>query len=287
MSNLKGGLGRGLGSLIPPKIAPLPGSEADIVASTPETEIPTANIVDNPHQPRLHFSPADLEDLVSSIKKHGILQPLLVTKRLDGKYELIAGERRLRSARLLGLSSVPAVVRKSATEQEKLELALIENIQRQDLNAIEEARAYRSLSELFSMTHEQIGERVGKSRSNIANTVRLLDLDDDMQSAVIEGKISRSHARTLLSEPDHNKRRLLFTSLCAQPISVRKMELKTAIDSRGAKRSQDPNITAIEAQLRDALGTKVGLTMNGSSGKITIYFYSKEELKTLVHRFTQ
>lgn len=282
-----GGLGRGLSSLIPQKIALKPGSEAATVASVPETEIPTANIVENPHQPRVHFSPADLEDLVSSIKKHGIIQPLLVTKRQDGKYELIAGERRLRSARLLGLATVPAVVRQSATEQEKLELALIENIQRQDLNAIEEARAYRSLNDLFLISHEEIGERVGKSRSYVANIIRLLDLDDEMQQAVIEGKISRSHARTLLSESNAQKRRSLFLQLLSGELSVRQMEVKTSNFSRQAKLSDDPNVVAVEAELRDALGTKVQLSMNGSSGKITIHFFSKEEFKNLVRHLTR
>jgi len=287
MSNVKGGLGRGLGSLIPQKIAPLPGSEAAVVASAPESEILTDKIVENPHQPRIHFSPADLEDLVSSIEKHGIIQPLLVTAKPDGTYELIAGERRFRSAKMLGLKTVQAVVRKSATEQEKLELALIENIQRQDLNAIEEARAYKSLADLFSMSHEEIGQRVGKSRSHIANTVRLMDLDNYMQQAVVEGKISRSHARTLLAEPDLAKRKELFDQLLNGGMSVREMESKTSKPSRTAIRAKDPNIEAVEAELRDALGTKVQLSMNGTAGKITIHFFSKEEFKTLVKRLTR
>ncbi|RMD51908.1 ParB/RepB/Spo0J family partition protein [Candidatus Parcubacteria bacterium] len=288
MANAKGGLGRGLGSLIPPKITPKPGTEAAKVAETPETEIPVEKIVENPHQPRVYFSPADLEDLVSSIKKHGIIQPLLVTKKQDGTYELIAGERRLRSARMLGLKTVPAVVRKDASEQEKLELALIENIQRQNLNAIEEAKAYKSLADLFSVGYAEIGQRVGKSKSYIANAIRLLDLPEDMQEAVMEGKISRSHARTLLSETDPDRQRELFNRLIrGEKITVREMESKTGRSSRRAQKKQDPNIAAIEEELRNSLGTKVKLSFNGSTGKIVIHFYSKEEFKNLVKKLTE
>lgn len=285
MAKAKGGLGRGLGSLIPQQIAPTPGTEAAELASVPESEIPTDAIVENPHQPRTHFAQADLEDLLGSIKEHGILQPLLVTRKEDGTYELIAGERRLRSARMLGLKTVPAVVRESATDQEKLELALIENIQRSDLNAVEEARAYESFSEIFSLTQEQIAKRVGKSRSYVANTMRLLDLDSEVQRAIVEGRLSRSHARTLLAEGDPEKRKALFKDMLAGKVTVRQAEAKTSKGSKG-KKAIDPNVAAVEDGLRQALGTKVKLTMNGGSGKIAIHFYSKEELKALVKRLS-
>ena len=222
----KGGLGRGLSSLIPPKIAPEPGTEAaEVIAHSVESEIPVEKIVENPHQPRVYFSPSDLEDLLQSIKEHGILQPLLVTKKEDGSYELIAGERRFRCAKMLGMKTVPAVVR-SATDQQKLELALIENIQRSNLNAIEEARAFNSFVELFGLTQEEIGKRVGKSRSYVANTVRLMDLDDEIQQALMEKKITRSHARTLLSESDPTRRNELFKQMLGGGMSVREAEAR-------------------------------------------------------------
>lgn len=285
MSKGKGGLGRGLGALIPPKIAPAEQTAEAVIASAPETEISVDAIVENPHQPRTYFAPADLEDLVGSIKEHGILQPLLVTKRPDGTYELIAGERRLRSARLLGLKTVPAVVRMDTTDQQKLELALIENIQRADLNAVEEAQAYQSFVELFSLTHEQIAQRIGKSRSYVANAVRLLDLEPEIQQALMEGKISRSAARTLLSEVDQQKRREMFKDMLAGKMTVRQAEVKASGARPGGKReAKDANIRAIEDELRSALETKVELRMNGTTGKMTIHFYSKDDLKKLVKR---
>jgi len=285
MSKAKGGLGRGLGALIPPKIAPdIATPEADIAAA-PETEIAVDDIVENPHQPRRYFAPADLEDLVGSIKEHGILQPLLVTRQPDGTYELIAGERRLRSARLLGLKTVPAVIRESTTDQQKLELALIENIQRADLNPIEEAQAYQSFVELFSMTQDDVAKRIGKSRSYVANAVRLLDLEPEIQQAVMEGKISRSAARTLLSEVDQQKRLAMFKEMLKGKLTVRQAEAKASGARPGAKRAvKDANVRAIEDELRNALETKVELKMNGTSGKMTIHFYSKDDLKKLVKR---
>jgi len=223
--------------------------------------------------------------LVGSIKEHGILQPLLVTKKDDGNYELIAGERRLRSARLLGLQTVPAVVRADVSEQQKLELALIENIQRADLNAVEEAQAYNSFVELFSLTQEQVAQRIGKSRSYVANIIRLLDLETEIQQALMEGKITRSHARTLLSEVDQVRRLEMFRQMLAGKLTVRQAEAKASGARPGSKkRPQDANIRAIEDELRDALETKVELKMSGTSGKMVIHFYSKDDLRNLVKR---
>ncbi|MBU4314877.1 ParB/RepB/Spo0J family partition protein [Patescibacteria group bacterium] len=283
----QGGLGRGLGSLIPQKIAPAPDTEvAQNIAQAQESSVPTDKIVENPHQPRKYFSPADLEDLLQSIKEHGILQPLLVTKLENGNYELIAGERRFRCAKMLGLPTVPALVR-TATEQQKLELALIENIQRSNLNAIEEARAYQSLSELFGLTQEQVAKRVGKSRSYVTNTIRLMDLSEEIQQAIMEKRISRSHARTLLAEPDLARRNELYNQMLKGGMSVREAEVRASTIHPQKKKDVDPNITAIETELRTALSTKVQLAVSGATSKLTIHFYSREELKDFIKRIVE
>lgn len=285
MVHPKGGLGRGLSSLIPPKIAPEPGTEAaEVIERSIESEIPVEKIVENPHQPRVHFSPADLEDLLQSIKEHGILHPLLVTKRADGTFELIAGERRFRCAKMLGMKTVPAVVR-TATDQQKLEWALIENIQRSDLNAIEEARAFQSLIDLFSLTQDEIGKRVGKSRSYVANTMRLMELDEEIQQALMEKKITRSHARTLLAQPDLVLRKQLFEQMLGGAMSVREAEARAT--AKHKPREKDPNVAAIERELREALGTKVDLQLKGAASKVTISFYSREELKDFIKRIVE
>ncbi|OGL95127.1 hypothetical protein A2317_02365 [Candidatus Uhrbacteria bacterium RIFOXYB2_FULL_41_10] len=283
----QGGLGRGLSSLIPQKIAPTPGTEAaQVIERTHESEIPVNQIVENPHQPRKHFSPSDLEDLLQSIKEHGILQPLLVTRRDDGTYELIAGERRFRCAKMLGMKMVPALVR-TATDQQKLELALIENIQRSNLNAIEEALAYQSLAEMFSLRQEDIAKRVGKSRSYVTNTLRLLDLNEAIRQAIMEKKISRSHARTLLAEPDSQKRDALFGQMLKGEMTVREAETRATGLQKKKPAQKDPNILAIESELRAALGTKVQLSVSGASSKLTIHFYSREELKDFIKRIVE
>lgn len=288
MTKPTGGLGRGLGSLLPPKIAPQPGTEAAKAASAGVVEVSVDAIVANPHQPRKHFAPEDLADLVESIKEHGVLLPLVVTDRGDGTYELIAGERRLRASREAGREKVPVVVR-SATEQQKLELALIENIQRAQLNAIEEALAYQALADQFSLRQEDVAGRVGKSRSHVANTMRLLELNEDMQQALVDGKISKSHARTLLSEPDDERRQQLFEQMLKGHMTVREAEARAGSTHRQKKASggKDPNVAALEAELRDALGTKVDIQMKDGRGKIGIHFFSKEDLKELIRKLSE
>lgn len=303
MQKPKGGLGRGLGALLSQSgtSAPMPvGAPSEPVESKPPMqpadvvhdaglailEISPDKIVANPHQPRYHFAPEELADLIASIKEHGLLQPLVVTDKGDGSYELIAGERRLRSARELGLPKVPVIVRQ-ADEQEKLELALIENIQRADLNAIEEAKAYRSLAENFGLTQEQISKRVGKSRPQVANTLRLLELDDDILEAIIEGRITKSHARTLLAEPDHHARRDLFSQMLSGGMTVRSAEAKAGTKTRKPRADKDPNLAALEAQLREKLGTKVTIEMQGGVGKVSIHFYSKDDLRGLIERLVE
>src|SRR3989344_7686007 len=207
MADKKFGLGRGLGSLIPgaKSVSPVEtkSSTSPSAATTPRgtllLQIPPDKIRPNPHQPRNEFTHSDMEDLVSSIKEHGILQPIVVTSLNDGQYELISGERRLRAAKMAGLATVPAVLRESTSDKHKLELALIENIQRINLNAIEEAEAYQKLINEFGLTQEEVSRRVGKSRPVVANMLRLLNLPEEIQLGLMEGKIFSSQGRLIAS----------------------------------------------------------------------------------------
>lgn len=246
-------------------------------------EVPLSAIRVNPRQPRKHFSSSELEDLIASIKEHGIIQPLLVTETALGQYELIAGERRLRAAAMLGLKQVPVTVR-SVNDQQKLELALIENIQRQDLNAMEEATAYQALIDEFGLTQDEVGKRVGKSRSVVANTLRLLDLSEEMRQAIVEEKISKSHARTLLAETDPAKREHLFHAMISGVgLSVRQAEARTS-SSKKTSTVKDPNIADHEKRLREILATKVEIQDRRGKGKIIMHYYSKEEFGNLLDR---
>lgn len=276
-------LGRGLGSLIPQKQTIT--EQVIPQAKTQVFEVFVGDIVGNPRQPRHHFSPAELEDLIASIKEHGILQPLIVT-RAGRKYELIAGERRLRASRTLGLKTVPVIVR-DANEQQKLELALIENIQRQDLNAFEEALAYKALVDEFNLTQDEVGKRVGKSRSNVANILRLLELPEEMLHALRDGKITKSHARTLLAEQNEGKREALFEAMLNGGVSVREAEARVAAPRKSSHKGsfkKDPNLLAHEKRLREILGTKVEIKESGGKGNISIAFYSRDELLDLLDR---
>lgn len=285
--NAKSALGKGLGSLIPnvsgePKTTltekVIPDAKQEVL------EIPVGEIVPNPRQPRHHFSPSELEDLIGSIKEHGVLMPLVVTKAKEG-YELVAGERRFRASKTLGLTHVPAIVRE-ATEQQKLELAIIENVQRQDLNPVEEAIAYKALIEEFNLTQEEVAKRMGKSRSVVANLVRLLDLPEEMLNALRKGKISKSHARTLLSESDDIKRDQLFHAMLAGEMTVREAEKTTKAKTPSRKKAKDPNIMAHEERLREVLGTRVEIQEKRGKGKLSIHFYSREELFDLLSQLS-
>ncbi|MFA6447474.1 MAG: ParB/RepB/Spo0J family partition protein [Patescibacteria group bacterium] len=294
------GLGRGLGALIPPKTnAPANDFELEepIISDIPPHAtgpeaiesrnmirmIPVEKIIPNSHQPREYFDHAGLEDLVSSIKQHGIIQPLVVAPLPDGRYELIAGERRLRAAVIAELLTVPAVIR-SATEQEKLELAIIENVQRKDLNAMEEAKAYVRLRDEFNLTQDQIGERVGKSRPQVGNTIRLLELEPEIQAALMQGKISQSNARTLLSIPDLDQRMQMFRAMLDGNFTVRDAEARIPISKRRAK-NFDPNLMDIESKLRVAYGTKVQIKRNpNGQGEVKIFFQNDEDLRRIVDK---
>ncbi|HBU28197.1 TPA: hypothetical protein DEB00_03730 [Candidatus Uhrbacteria bacterium] len=288
------GLGKGLGSLIPDRSqsAGLGGGTLEKVISVsthPETtsgrvlEVSVNAIVPNPRQPRTYFSPSELEDLIASIKTYGIIQPLVVTQTQDG-YELIAGERRLRSAKAAGLEMVPVVVR-TATEQEKLELALIENIQRHDLSAVEEARSYRALIESFDLTQEDVAKRLGKSRSAIANTVRLLELNEEMLQALQEGEITRSHARALLAQQDLVLRDQMFLQMLGGGMTVREAEALSTVKQSRKKIPvvQDPNLAEQERSLEAIFGTKVRIEEKpNGKGRVVIEYYSKDDLFTIL-----
>lgn len=292
------GLGRGLSSLIPNKKITQPQNvnyfqgnaaknEDAGVASAAKTsgvqEIEIVRISPNPHQPRLKFDEEKMGELAASIKEHGIIQPLVVTKS-DGGYEIIAGERRFQAAKLAGLRTVPAIVRE-ATEQQKLELAIIENIQRHDLNPIEEAKSYLKLGQEFDLNQDEIAKKVGKSRSAIANKERLLKLPVEIQKALIEQKITEGHAKAILAIDNPEKQRALFEMILKSNLTVRQTEDKTKeISVKTHKRviSVDPEVKRIEDMLAGTLGTKVKISKAGSGGKIMIDFYSKEELNNIL-----
>jgi ParB family chromosome partitioning protein len=279
----KQGLGRGLSSLIPPKIDKRIFSKDSEVISGEEMVIKVAigKIKSNPHQPRSDFGHEGLEELTNSIKEHGILQPLILTATDDG-YQIIAGERRLRAAQILELKTIPAIIR-DVKEQQKLELALVENIQRKDLNSIEEAVAYQRLIDEFNLTQEEVAKRIGKSRSVIANTLRLLTLPSEIQKALINGKINYSTARVIVGLPPQARLKF-FKKVLRQDLTVRAVEgqaRKVAV-KRHFRSTKDPNLVALEEQLQAILGTKVTV----KNGQIIIEFYSEEELQEIVGKIS-
>lgn len=302
MLNRQTGLGRGLGALIPPNrpaaVKPALETEMNQVVSASTIAAPSissdgslrhvaiGSITTNPHQPRRHFDHTAMEDLVSSIKEHGILEPLVVTALPDGRYELIAGERRFRASQIAGLETVPTIIR-SATEQQKLELAIIENVQRQDLNAIEEAIAYKRLMDEFGLTQDEVSAKVGKSRPQVANTVRLLQLPEEIQHALIERKISASNARTLLSLPSDMARMELFRAMLAGHFTVRQTESRVPHPRKMKSGVMDPNVADLERRLRESLGHKVEIKRTGSGGEIKIGFENEEDLQSLVGKMEQ
>lgn len=294
------GLGRGLGAIIPqrpassdmnPAAAPAPneaGIERQRAVPASQTgtvvaEIPITAIERNPHQPRVHFDHAQLEDLISSIREHGVLQPIVVTDKHDGTYQLIAGERRLRASTIAGLKTIPSIVRE-ATEIQKLELAIIENVQRSDLNPIEEAKAYQRLIEEFGMTQDEVSRKMGKSRPQVANMVRLLQLPTDIQQALVEGRISSSNARTLLSLSTEKERMDLFQAMLAGNFTVRQTETQVSVRRRGVN-TRDANLADAEHRLRKHLNTKVVISRNlGGAGDVKIHFGSEEEFVALLEK---
>lgn len=291
-------LGRGLSSLIQPKknipLAPLSVASVhnnvegeDRFSEGRVWNIPVSLIRANPLQPRKTFNHNELEDLMNSIRAHGMIQPIITTETVDGHYELIAGERRLRSATMLGLATVPALVRKTATDHEKLELALIENVQRSQLNALEEAFAYRRLIDEFGMSQDEVAAQIGKSRSAVANTVRLLHLPDMVQSALAEGKITAGAARALLGASDENSLLKQFRALVGGKQTVRDVEYEVKKQNvmRGTSNPLAAQLLSEEAHLRGILGTKVKITERKGKGNITISYYSQEERQRILKHF--
>jgi ParB family chromosome partitioning protein len=268
-----------LGALIPETEAPAGGVG----------ELPVAAITPNPMQPRTKLDPEALAELSASIREHGLIQPLVVTQLGPERYQLIAGERRWQAARMAGLATVPAIV-KEATPQQVLELALVENIQRADLNPLEEAAAYRQLVEEFGLTQEQVAERVGKSRSAVTNTLRLLRLPAQVCQALADGTISEGHARALLALPAPESQVAALKMVVDRDLNVRQTEelvrrLKGEAPSPPAKPPVSPEVKALERDFRESLGTKVDL-QHGTEGRgrLVIHFYSEEELQALYER---
>jgi ParB family chromosome partitioning protein len=272
------GLGRGLDVLLGSAPTTVPPSLA-----SGALEIPLEKIQPNRQQPRQHFDQDSIAELAASISAHGVLQPIVVSRTPDG-FELIAGHRRVLASRVAGKSSIPAVVREDV--RDRLELALVENLQRTDLNAIETARAYRLLMETYDLTQEQLAERLGKSRSAVANTLRALQAPQILQDAVQDGKISEGHLRALLPLPLSEAIRALGEIL-AKGMSVREAEalarkmVHPTHPRRGRAKGNDPDLAGVTAELRSALGTKVEVTRSRKGGRIAIQFYSDEDFERL------
>lgn len=279
-------LGKGLGALIPQL-------EEDDLQNTQEISI--EDIETNPYQPRRHFDPESLQELAASIKEHGVLQPLLVRKK-DPGYQLIAGERRLRAAKQAGLSTVPVVV-KALDDRMVMEIALVENLQREDLNPLEEAEAYQRLITEFNLTQEEVAKAVGKSRPAIANTLRLLNLPEPIQQLVANGQLTMGHARALLSLERPEEQLYISEKIITEKLSVRETEeivrqtrlsgVSRETPREGEEKKQkerqkiDPNLQAIIDDMTRLFGTKVRIKKNGERGKIEIEYYSPEEFERI------
>ena len=274
------GLGKGLDALIPGDFQTEPAGNSLF--------IPIDQVFPNPSQPRTEKDDVSLEELVNSIREHGIIQPLILTKDDDADhYTLIAGERRLRAAKLAGLESVPAVVRQ-ASEQERLELALIENLQREDLSPLESAQAYLKLQEEFGLTQDQVAERMGKSRVAITNTIRLLKLPEEARKALNEEKISEGHARALLGLASSQAQLAALQTILRNELNVRQAEELVRKFSgvkpkpTTAKPPKSADVRSLEARLRERLGTKVSLNHTENGGTLVIHYYSEEELESIL-----
>jgi ParB family transcriptional regulator, chromosome partitioning protein len=277
------GLGRGLAALIPQR-----------PDSRPTQDLPIASITRNPYQPRRAVEVEALQELAASIAEHGVLQPILVTETADG-YRLIAGERRLRAAEMAGLERIPALVR-SVEESQQLAFALIENLQRTDLNPIEEARAFRQLIDDFGLTQEEVARRVGRSRPAVTNTLRLLDLAPGVLAALEAGTLSEGHGRALAGLPDHARQEEVARIVLGRGLSVRQTEeLVRRLREDGSEPRRRPErqevphsaeLERVESKLRTALGTKVSVTAGRRGGRITIEYYDDDDLNRIYERLT-
>lgn len=279
-------LGKGLEALIPQVNDPSAAS-ADVA------EIMVDDISVNPQQPRQDFNSEALEELAASINENGIVQPITVRQK-NGKYELIAGERRLRAVKLINIRSIPAYVM-SVDDERMLQLALIENIQREDLNPIDIAHAYEDLIETHGLTHGEVADRVGKDRSTVANSLRLLTLPPEIKDSLRKGEVSQGHARALLALKDVNKIKSLFRKLMKKGLSVRQVEeiikrsdnIRQQSSSAKSKSLKSPQLKAIESNLMMKLGTKVKIREKSSGGELIVEYYSDEDLDRLIELLGQ
>jgi ParB family chromosome partitioning protein len=300
----RSGLGKGLDALIPstPSV-----QSASTTTESGVSQLPVDVIQRNPRQPREQFDAKDLDELTASIREHGVIQPLIVSPGTGGSYTLIAGERRLEAAKRAGLRTVPAIFRQ-ASDRELLELALIENIQRAELNPLEEAEAYRQLTEDFGLSHEEVASQVGKSRPAVSNTLRLLQLSETVKRALVESyahtdeedqdveqqgeskfRLSEGHARALLRLPTSQAQDAALKSVEAGRLNVRQTEelvkkLSGEKPPSIPKKAPPPEVTELEERLRTSLGTKVTMRHGKKGGTVTIHYYSDEELDTLLNR---
>lgn len=275
------GLGRGLDVLIPGGDEPAAGLQ----------EVDVETIVPNPHQPRMPFRDQDVVELAASIQEHGVIQPLVVTRNPGGGYQLIAGERRWRASRLAGLKQVPVVI-KDAAPQAMLELALVENIQRSDLNALEEALAYNQLIEEFGLAQAEVARRVGRSRVAITNKLRLLQAAAAVREALVEEQITEGHARALLGLPTEEEQVAALQEVLQYTLNVRQTETlvqrwRAGDKPKSAPPAPAPEVKALEERFRESLGTRVRLNPGRKgNGRVVIYYYSDEEFNALYTRLT-
>jgi ParB family chromosome partitioning protein len=280
LTSRRSGLGRGLDALIPSLQPVVEQVDIDLIAP-------------NPHQPRTVFDPDALSELAESIREHGVIQPLIVSRpqaRGGAPFQLIAGERRLLAARRAGLQKVPVIV-KEASSQALLELALVENLQRQDLGPLEEAAAFRRLADEFKLTQEAIAVRVGRSRSGVANSLRLLTLSEEMQASLARGEITPGHARALLAIDDAKERQAAWRRIVDGHLTVRDAEslaggLAASRSRAVAPKRRAADLVALEERLRGSLGTKVDLTRGRRGGRVVIHYYSDEELEAIIDRLS-
>ena len=280
------GLGKGLESLIPTG-GKMPSASSGVGGVQ---QVAVDAIRPNPRQPRIHFKEDDLAELAASIREHGVIQPLIVTPKPDGTFTLIAGERRWQAAEKAGLRTVPVITRE-ANNQQMLEVALVENVQRADLNPMEEAEAYRQLVEEFGLSHEAVAKRVGKSRVAVTNTLRLLGLPDVVKQALVDGKITEGHARALLALSTQKAQASAMQTVINLSLSVRQTEelvrkLAGQKPIKAKKPSRSADVNDVEKRLQHSLGTKVSLKHGKKGGTVTIYYYSGEELDALIGKLT-
>lgn len=269
-------LGKGLEALLPEKIEQLSQSVVDV---------PIDEIIPSKYQPRLKFDKDRLQSLAKSIKKNGILQPLLLRK-INDKYQIIAGERRWKAAKMAGLNTIPVIIR-DVVDSQVLELALIENLQREDLNPIEEALAYKTMIEEFSLTHEELAQRIGRDRSSITNSIRLLKLPEKIRNMLIEGTLTMGHGRAIAAIDDEKLQLKLAKKITEQGLTVRAVEKLLRQQKKPKPKYIDLNVKQIEEELQRALSTKVNIISKNNKGKIVIYFYSIDEFDRIYETITK